>query len=112
MLQLEKEEREKQNELKAKVFFNRAILFCHSRHLVGLSGFRIDNRTIKRGSFNYNGYLVPLSMFLICKYLALSDVVSCMRKPIKNICEKLIEISNLFWNILVKLATWKGAENS
>ena len=79
-----------------KGIFNRAILFCHSRHLVGLSGFRIDNRTIKREIFNYNGYLVPLSMFLICIYLALSDVVSCMRKPIKNIYEKLIEMSNLF----------------
>ena len=33
VLQLEKEEREKQNGLKAKVFFNSAILFCHSRDL-------------------------------------------------------------------------------
>jgi len=33
-----------------KGIFNRAILFFHSRHLVGVSGFRIDNRTIKRGN--------------------------------------------------------------
>jgi len=33
-----------------KGIFNRTILFCHSRHLVGVSGFRIDNRTIKRGN--------------------------------------------------------------
>jgi len=32
----------------SKGIFNRAILFCHSRHLEGVSGFRIDNRTIKR----------------------------------------------------------------
>jgi len=31
-----------------KGIFNRAILFCHSRHQVGVSGFRIDNCTIKR----------------------------------------------------------------
>ena len=29
--------------------FDRAILFCHSRHQVGVSGFRIDSRTMKRG---------------------------------------------------------------
>ena len=32
-----------------KGIFDRAILFCHSRHIVGMSGFRIDSRTIKRG---------------------------------------------------------------
>jgi hypothetical protein len=26
-----------------KGIFNRVILFCHSRHLVGVSGFRIDS---------------------------------------------------------------------
>ena len=47
---LEKKKEKKQNGLKAKVFLIRIILFCHSRHLVGVSGFRIDNRTIKRGN--------------------------------------------------------------
>jgi hypothetical protein len=28
-------------------------LFCHSRHLVGVSGFRIDSRTMKRGEIHY-----------------------------------------------------------
>jgi hypothetical protein len=32
-----------------KSIFDRVILFCHSRHQMGLSGFRIDSRTIKRG---------------------------------------------------------------
>ena len=32
-----------------KGIFDRAILFCHSRHQVGVSGFRIDRRTMKRG---------------------------------------------------------------
>ena len=32
-----------------KDIFDRAIVFFHSRHLVGVSGFRIDSRTIKRG---------------------------------------------------------------
>ena len=32
-----------------KGIIDRDILFCHSRHLVGVSGFRIDSRTIKRG---------------------------------------------------------------
>ena len=50
MLKLGKEESEKQNGLKAKGIFNRTILFCHSRHQVGVSGFTIDNRTIKRGN--------------------------------------------------------------
>jgi hypothetical protein len=31
-----------------KGIFDGAILFCHSRHLVGVSGFRIDSHTIKR----------------------------------------------------------------
>jgi len=33
-----------------KGIFIRAILFYHSRHLAGVSGFRIDNCTIKRGN--------------------------------------------------------------
>ena len=55
-----------------------AILFCHSRHLAGVSEFRIDNHTIKRGKiFSCNSYLVPISVGLICICFALSDVVRC-----------------------------------
>ena len=32
-----------------KCIFDRAILFWHSRHQVGVSVFRIDSHTIKRG---------------------------------------------------------------
>ena len=60
-------------------------------------GFKIDNRTIKREIFNYNGYLVPLSVGLICIFIALSDVVRCMRKPRKILCEKLSQVLKLVW---------------
>jgi len=40
--------KEKTKWAQGKCIFNRAILFCHSRHLEDVSGFRIDNRTIKR----------------------------------------------------------------
>ena len=42
--------KEKTKWARGKGIFNRAILFCYSRHLKGVSGFRIDNRTIKRGN--------------------------------------------------------------
>jgi len=48
-----------------KGIFNRAILFCHLRHLEGVSGFRIDNHTIKRG----NLYLQWLSSATKCESL-------------------------------------------
>ena len=35
-----------------KGIFDRAILFCHSRHLVGVSRFRIDSHTMKRGQID------------------------------------------------------------
>ena len=35
-----------------KGIFVRAILFCDLRHQVGVSGFRIDSRTIKRGEIH------------------------------------------------------------
>ena len=44
---LKKKERENKW-TQGKGIFNRVILFCHSRHLVGVIGFRIDNHTIKR----------------------------------------------------------------
>ena len=35
-----------------KGVFDRDILFCHSRHQVGVSGFRIDSHTIKMGEIH------------------------------------------------------------
>jgi hypothetical protein len=37
-----------------KGIFDRAILFCHSRHQVSVSGFRIDIRIIKGGGLMVN----------------------------------------------------------
>ena len=48
MLQLEKEEREKQNGLKAKVYLIGPFYFATQDTIEGVSGFRIDNHTIKR----------------------------------------------------------------
>jgi len=47
---LEKKKEKNKKGSRQRYFFNRVILFCHSRHLLGVSGFRIDNRTIKRGN--------------------------------------------------------------
>ena len=107
MLQLGKEEREKQNGLKAKVFFNRAMLFCHLRHLEDVSGFRIDNRTIKRGIFNCNGYLVPLSVSLFCICIALSDVVKILEKALTIICKNANLSAQLFLVLRGKVSTLK-----
>jgi hypothetical protein len=41
--------KEKNKIAQSKGIFDRSILFCHSRHQVSVSGFRIDSRTIKRG---------------------------------------------------------------
>ena len=41
--------KEKNKMAQGKDIFDRSILFCHSRHQVGVSRFRIDSRTIKRG---------------------------------------------------------------
>jgi hypothetical protein len=47
VLKLGKEEKNKMAQ--GEGIFDRSILFCHSRHQMGVSGFRIDSRTIKRG---------------------------------------------------------------
>jgi hypothetical protein len=39
----------KRRKRKTNGIFDRAILFYYSRHQVGVSGFRTDNHTIKRG---------------------------------------------------------------
>jgi len=49
VLQLGKEGREKQNGLKAKVFLIGPFCFA-TEDTEGVTGFRIDNRTIKRGN--------------------------------------------------------------
>jgi hypothetical protein len=41
--------KEKNKKAQDKGIFDRSILFWHSRHQVGVSVFRIDTRTIKRG---------------------------------------------------------------
>ena len=48
MLQLGKEEREKQNGLKTKVYLIEPFCFATQDTIEGVSGFMIDNRTIKR----------------------------------------------------------------
>ena len=71
-------------------------------------GFKIDNRTIKREIFNYNGYLVPLSVSPICIYIALSDVVRCVRKLRNFLFEKLSQVLNLVWCFLGRDSTCFG----
>ena len=41
--------KEKNKKAQGKGIFDRSFLFWYSRHLVGVSVFRIDSRTIKRG---------------------------------------------------------------
>ena len=41
--------KEKNKKAQGKGIFDRSFLFWHSRHQVGVSVFRIDSRTIKRG---------------------------------------------------------------
>jgi hypothetical protein len=48
-IQTWKQRKRKTKWAQGKGIFDRATLFCHSRHQVGVSGFRIDSRTIKRG---------------------------------------------------------------
>ena len=45
-----KEEREKQNGLKANVYLKGPFCFTTQDTTEGVSGFRIDNRTIERGN--------------------------------------------------------------
>ena len=47
-LQTWKRRKRKTKWTQGKGIFDRAVLFFHSRDLVGVSGFRIDNHTIKR----------------------------------------------------------------
>ena len=41
--------KEKNKKAQGKCIFDRSFLFWHSRHQVGVSVFRIDSHTIKRG---------------------------------------------------------------
>ena len=47
-LKLGEKKEEKNKMAQGKGIFDRSILFCHSRHQVGMSGFMIDSCTIKR----------------------------------------------------------------
>ena len=53
-LQTWKRRKRKTKWAQGKGMFDRANLFCHSRHQVGVSGFMIDSRTIKRGDLDAN----------------------------------------------------------
>jgi hypothetical protein len=48
-LQTWKRRKRKNKMAQGKGIIDRSILFCHSRHQVSVSLFRIDSRTIKRG---------------------------------------------------------------
>jgi lysophospholipid acyltransferase (LPLAT)-like uncharacterized protein len=63
-LEKKKEENKK---AQGKGIFDRSFLFWHSRHQVGLSVFRIDSRTIKRGETHREMLIkVPLDVLIHC----------------------------------------------
>ena len=45
--------KEKNKKAQGKGIFDRSFLFWHSRHQEGVSVFRIDSRTIKRGETHH-----------------------------------------------------------
>ena len=51
---------------------------------------------------------MPLSVSLICIYIALSDMVRCVRKPGNFLCEKLSQVLNLVWCFLGRDNTYFG----
>ena len=51
---------------------------------------------------------MPLNVSLICIYITLSDVVRCMRKPRKILCEKLSQVLKLVWCFLGRDSTCFG----
>jgi hypothetical protein len=54
--------------------FDRVILFCHSRHQVGVSRFRIDSHTIKMGDLDANMVIyVPLGELTLAFALGPSE---------------------------------------
>jgi hypothetical protein len=65
VLQLGKEEREKQKQVLIKAKVSNRFLFWHSRHHRGLSVFRIDSYTIKRGNLWLSGHQVPLGNMIL-----------------------------------------------
>ena len=77
-----KEEREKQNGLKAKVYLKGPFCFvCHSRHQVGMSWFWIDSHTINRRESwlkRLSCATLPLGGFIHAHALGLANL-----KPLK-----------------------------
>ena len=73
VLQLEKKEREKQKTRLIKAKVSNRFLFWYLRHLEGVTVFRIDSRTIKRGNHWLSGYRVPLGEVAIA--YAVRDLV-------------------------------------
>jgi len=51
---------------------------------------------------------MPLSVSLIFIYSVLSDVVRCMRKPEKILCEKLSQVLKLVWCFWEEIALEMG----
>jgi hypothetical protein len=49
-------------EIKAKVYLDRAFWFCDRDTIESVITFRIDSRTIKRGSHSYHVDRVPLGL--------------------------------------------------
>jgi Flp pilus assembly protein TadB len=64
VLQLEKEEREKQNQVLIKAQVSNRFFYTQDT-IEGVSVFRIDSRTIKRENLWLSGYRVPLSEVII-----------------------------------------------
>ena len=59
--------KEKNKKAQGKGIFDRSFLFWHSRHQVGVSVFRIDSHTIKRGETHRNAVIkVPLDALTHC----------------------------------------------
>ena len=48
----------KNKKAQGKGIFDSSFLFWHSRHLVGVSVFSIDSRTIKRGETRHEMWLL------------------------------------------------------
>ena len=62
---LEKKKEKNQNQVLIKAKISNRFLFWHSRHHRGVSVFRIDSRTMKRGKSWLSGYQVPLGDMIL-----------------------------------------------
>ena len=65
VLQFGKEEREKQKPRRSRQRYQIGFYFGTQDTIEGVSVFRIDSRTIKRGNLWLNGYRVPLGDMIL-----------------------------------------------